>query len=522
MSVARRMKKNRKRKEKALLTMASASDDMSVEEEGKSSGISVLDGAKPAVVEVEHVEDGVGSESRRKRKLKRKRKPAPADDVENANRVRVQGLGAVEQEAAITRICNPNRAEKIGFEMIPGNNCLGSDKDMNVVAAVARTSEKLQSSRKKRRRSSERESVKEEDGSSNRLSLEIAKATLLEGRASEKIESAMRKELKRSEREGVKEDGSKNVVSLSLETAKGRLLEGRVWQYVCQRALIGDTKGSIRNPPHLVVKSFDISDPIATSQASTDLRRNPLSGLKSPSGMVSKLGASQALHAEKQLLSLGIKPLAASAAVAEFPNFNLTKPGYGNKTTVTNVIANGNKIAVTVTKEGTIVQDWILRQKARVYGMDSEWRPSYVKGVEHKTALLQICGESECLMIQMLFIDAVPPALVNFLKDPKIQLAGVGIHGDIQKLQRDHGLECNGAIELTTLAAKKYERVDLKGAGLKALAKLVINFDMVKQKKVTMSNWANRCLDQIQLEYACLDAWVSYAIHEGLVEGPAL
>jgi hypothetical protein len=76
------MKKNRKRKEKALLTMASASDDMSVEEEGKSSGISVLDGAKPAVVDVEHVEDGVGLESRRKRKLKRKRKPAPADDVE--------------------------------------------------------------------------------------------------------------------------------------------------------------------------------------------------------------------------------------------------------------------------------------------------------------------------------------------------------------------------------------------------------------------------------------------------------
>jgi len=499
--------------------MALASDDMSVEEEGKSSGISVFDGANPAVGDVEHVKDGVGSESRRKRILKRKRKPAPADDVESANRVRVQGLGAIEQEAAISRICNPNRAEKIGFEMVPGNNCLGSDKDMNVVAAVARTSEKLQSSRKKRRRSSERESVKEEDGSSNGLSLETAK---IEGRASEKNESAMRKKLKRSEREGVNKDGNKNVVNLPLETAKERLLEGRVWQYVCQRALIGDTKGSIQNPPHLAVKSLDISDPITASQVSTDLRRNPLSGSKSPGGMVSKLGASQALHAEKQSLSLGIKPLAASAAVAEFPNFNLTKPGYGNKTTVTNVIANGNKIVATVTKEGTVVQDWILRQKARVYGMDSEWRPSYVKGVEHKTALLQICGESECLMIQMLFIDAVPPALVNFLKDPKIQLAGVGIDGDIQKLQRDHGLKCNGAIELTTLAAKKYERVDLKGAGLKALAKLVINFDMVKQKKVTMSNWANRCLDRIQLEYACLDAWVSYAIHEGLVEAPAL
>ncbi len=310
--------------------------------------------------------------------------------LQNANRVRVQGLGAVEQEAAIIRICNPNRAKKIGFEMVPGNNCLGSNKDMNVVAAVARTSENLQSSRKKRRRSSERESEKEEGGRSNGLSLESAKETLLVGRASVKIESAMRKKLKRSEGDGAKEDGNKNAVNLSLETAQGRLLEGRVWKYVCQRALIGDTKGSIHNPPHLVVKSFDISDPIAASQASTGLRRNPLSGLNSPDGMISKLGASQALHAEKQLLSLGIKPLAASAAIAEFPNFNLTKPRYGNKTTVTNVIANGNKIAVTVTKEGTVVQDWILRQKARVYGMDSEWRPSYVKGVEHKTALLQV------------------------------------------------------------------------------------------------------------------------------------
>lgn len=117
----------------------------------------------------------------------------------------------------------------------------------------------------------------------------------------------------------------------------------------------------------------------------------------------------------------------------------------------------------------------------------------------------------------MLFLDSIPFALIDFLKDPNILFPGVGIHGDVKKLQRDWGLECRGAVDLTILAAKTLGRPQLKTSGLKELANVVINYDMAKPKRVTMSNWAKPTLDQIQVEYACLDAWVSYAIHQKLV-----
>lgn len=131
--------------------------------------------------------------------------------------------------------------------------------------------------------------------------------------------------------------------------------------------------------------------------------------------------------------------------------------------------------------------------------------------------LVQICGESECLIIQMLFLDVIPWALVDFLKDPNIVLPGVGVKGDAKKLQKDWGLECNGALDLTSLAVKALRQPELKHVGLKALAKIVIGYEMAKSKRVTMSNWAKPVLDNLQVEYATLDAWVSYAIHQRLV-----
>jgi len=191
---------------------------------------------------------------------------------------------------------------------------------------------------------------------------------------------------------------------------------------------------------------------------------------------------------------------------------------YPNSTVVTEIKVSGKKIVVTSTKEGAVAQEWLNRQKGTVFGLDAEWRPSYKKGTEHKVALLQICGENECLIVQMLYLDVIPRGLVNFLKDPEIKFPGVGIKGDAVKLKRDWGLECNGTVDLTTLAATILGRPELQYTGLKALAKVVMDYDMAKPKRVTMSNWAKPVLDKVQVEYASLDAWVSYAIHQKLYQ----
>ena len=77
-----------------------------------------------------------------------------------------------------------------------------------------------------------------------------------------------------------------------------------------------------------------------------------------------------------------------------FSALESSSPGQPNvrnkKTIISEVSAAGKSIVVTITKEGVVAQDWILRQQGTVFGLDAEWRPSFTKGSEHKVALLQV------------------------------------------------------------------------------------------------------------------------------------
>lgn len=73
-------------------------------------------------------------------------------------------------------------------------------------------------------------------------------------------------------------------------------------------------------------------------------------------------------------------------------------------------------------------------------------------------------------------------------------------------------------MELGRLAAEKFGRQKLKQAGLKGLAIEVLGLNLPKSKTVSMSNWASRKLQEKQVEYACIDAFVSFSIGKKLLE----
>lgn len=188
-----------------------------------------------------------------------------------------------------------------------------------------------------------------------------------------------------------------------------------------------------------------------------------------------------------------------------------------SSTMKTVVIAWGRNIPVTLTSEACTVQEWISSQSGNLFGLDVEWRPNRAKGEKNKVALLQLCSESECLIIQMLFLDKKPQALRKLLSDPSKGLAGVGVLADGKRLLHDYGLECQGGIELTTLAVERLKRDELRNVGLKVLVQEVLGLNMDKPKKVTLSNWAKMKLDPAQINYACMDAWASFALSRKLL-----
>ncbi|KAK9290804.1 hypothetical protein L1049_008982 [Liquidambar formosana] len=95
----------------------------------------------------------------------------------------------------------------------------------------------------------------------------------------------------------------------------------------------------------------------------------------------------------------------------------------------------------------------------------------------------------------------------------------VGICSDVEKLWDGYGLEVANAVDLGCLAARQLGMRKLHRAGLKDLAREILEKDVEKPRSVTLSNWDQAWLSKAQVAYACVDAYLSYKIGRALMAG---
>lgn len=152
-----------------------------------------------------------------------------------------------------------------------------------------------------------------------------------------------------------------------------------------------------------------------------------------------------------------------------------------------------------------------------VLGFDIEWRPQFrAGGTQHRTALLQLAAADSCLCLQLAHMRAVPAKLRKLLADPQWVKCGVGILEDCVKLSKDWtGTEVTGRVDVGEVYLQHVGATDghSVACGIKALSTVLLDEEISKPKKVSMSNWENRPLTGPQLRYAALDAWVGYAAY---------
>ncbi|XP_037467778.1 Werner Syndrome-like exonuclease [Triticum dicoccoides] len=193
---------------------------------------------------------------------------------------------------------------------------------------------------------------------------------------------------------------------------------------------------------------------------------------------------------------------------------------------VTSVDFEDDVITATVTSSGDAVKAW-LRQIRYVYrwvyhklivGLDVEWRPSYGRA-QNPVALLQLCVGRRCLVFQLLHADFVPRALHRFLANPDFRFVGVGVQDDADRLSNDYGLEVANAVDLRNLAADEMRRPWLRQAGLKGVAGVVMGANLNKPRRVRMGPWDACRLSQEQIQYASIDAFVSFEVGRKLLTG---
>ncbi|KAK6944493.1 3'-5' exonuclease domain [Dillenia turbinata] len=183
-----------------------------------------------------------------------------------------------------------------------------------------------------------------------------------------------------------------------------------------------------------------------------------------------------------------------------------------------------DQIRTIVTHTPSIVDEWIIniermhRRRLRhlVVGLDIEWRPNFNRYIQNPVAILQLCVGHHCLIFQLLYTRHIPQSLLEFLSCDDYTFVGVNIESDVEKLCEDHNLEVSNVVDLRDLAADELERGELRNAGLKGLARAVLGREIEKPKRVTMSRWDNEWLTYDQVQYACVDAFLSFEIGRAL------
>ncbi|RZB52745.1 Werner Syndrome-like exonuclease [Glycine soja] len=166
--------------------------------------------------------------------------------------------------------------------------------------------------------------------------------------------------------------------------------------------------------------------------------------------------------------------------------------------------------------------DGVRRRNNLMVGLDVEWRPNYQP---NPVATLQLCIGHRCLIFQIIHAPSIPAALISFLANPNITFFGVGIRADAEKLLVDYNLHVANVRDLRPLAVERLSRAfypDVSQAGLATLARHVLGVAVEKPQWITRSRWDDRRLTKEQVQYATIDAFLSYEIGRQLNDPSAI
>ncbi|XP_027353232.1 Werner Syndrome-like exonuclease [Abrus precatorius] len=184
------------------------------------------------------------------------------------------------------------------------------------------------------------------------------------------------------------------------------------------------------------------------------------------------------------------------------------------------VAFHSHTIFTLLTSTPSLVDSWLSdirrlhhrRRRSLIVGLDVEWRPNTHRNMNNPVATLQLCVGCRCVVFQILHAPFIPRSLISFLSDANHTFVGVGIEEDVQKLLEFYSLGVANFVDLRSLAVEKLGDPEMKNAGLRRLGLRVLGLEIEKSKKITRSKWDNLRLTTEQVQYASLDAFVSFEI----------
>ena len=167
------------------------------------------------------------------------------------------------------------------------------------------------------------------------------------------------------------------------------------------------------------------------------------------------------------------------------------------------------KIIVILTKgEAERAVRYLLSQP--ILGFDTETRPSFKKGHQHKVSLLQVSTPDICFLFRLNY-TGLTDALVELLEDETVLKIGLSWHDDINALHKLKEFKTGRFVDIQDLV-REIGIEDL------SLQKLFANlFGQKISKRQQLSNWEADVLLDKQKAYAATDAWACIEIYDEII-----
>ena len=144
-----------------------------------------------------------------------------------------------------------------------------------------------------------------------------------------------------------------------------------------------------------------------------------------------------------------------------------------------------------------------------VLGIDTEARPSFVKGRSYPTCLVQIANEDECFLFKINEFGFLPQ-LKDLLSNPNILKVGLAIKGDFRRLKSQGQFSPANYIDLQDYV----KEFGIEAMSLQKIYAIIFQKHISKAQRT--SNWENFVYTRKQMEYAALDAWACLQIYNRL------
>ena len=145
-----------------------------------------------------------------------------------------------------------------------------------------------------------------------------------------------------------------------------------------------------------------------------------------------------------------------------------------------------------------------------ILGVDTETKPAFRRGQNHKVALLQVATREQCFLFRLNHLG-LPQSIIRLLSNRMVPMVGLSWHDDIMSLHRRAEFTPGWFIDIQDMIGNI-------GIEDKSLQKLYANlFGEKISKRQRLTNWEADVLSDKQKEYAAIDAWACINLYDEIM-----